>query len=183
MKAIAYLQLYEHCIIILATIRLGHSDVLPCSTLDLVDYCAGSWKATLQPRESSRVARHNSCELDQCAGNAGSRSLIGGLVQQKQAPMRKQRREIQKLIAEARYDDLLELLEPAVAAEHLRLHGGDVSAAGKALCTPFPTRPLIESYVFGQAERVLRTLRFAGLIGSRQDLLERLKRTTVVLTD
>lgn len=102
---------------------------------------------------------------------------------QNQPRKRQRRREIQGLIAGARYDELLKLLEPAVAAEHVRLHGGDVSAAGRALCTPFPTRPLIESYLFGQAERVLRTLRFAGVIGSRQDLVERLTRTTVLLTD
>ena len=104
-------------------------------------------------------------------------------MRQNQTQKHQRRREIQGLIDAARYDELLELLEPGVAAEHVRLHGGDTSAAGKALCTPFPTRPLIESYVFGKAERVLRTLRYAGLIGSRQNLVERLKRTTVVLTD
>jgi hypothetical protein len=104
-------------------------------------------------------------------------------VQQNQTQKRQRRREIQGLISDARYEELLRLLDPDVAAEHIRLHGGDRSAAGRALCTPFPTRPLIESYMFGKAERVLKTLRFAGLIGSRQDLVERLKRSTVVLVD
>lgn len=77
----------------------------------------------------------------------------------------------------------MQLLEPEVRAEHLRLLGGDVIVAGQALCTPFPVKPMIERYLFDKSDNVLRTLRFTVLIGSRPDLLERLKRATVVLTD
>lgn len=119
--------------------------------------------------------------LDFCSVSYGGDP--GGHVQQVQEQKRQRRREIRALIDGGRYDDLLKLLEPAVAAEHVRLHGGNTAAAAKALCTPFPTRPLIESYLFGKAERVLRTLRYAGLLGSRQDLVERLEQTTLILTD
>lgn len=104
-------------------------------------------------------------------------------MQQTQQRRRQRRREIQGMIAAARYDDLLGLLEPEIAAEHIELHGGDALAAGQSLCVPFPTRPLVEAYVFGNAQRVLKTLRYAGLIGRRQDLLERLRRSTIVLSD
>lgn len=104
-------------------------------------------------------------------------------MQQPHQLRRQRRREIQAMIAAARYDELLGLLEPHIAAEHVELHGGDTQAAGESLCVPFPTRPLVEAYVFGNAERVLKTLRYAGLIGRRQDLVERLSRTTIVLTD
>lgn len=102
---------------------------------------------------------------------------------QSKTSKRQLRKRLGELVAAGRYQELLNMLSPETAAAHIELHDGDIESAGIALCTPYPTRPLIEAYVLGDARRTLRVLQTAKRICQRPDLLERLRTVTIELVD
>jgi hypothetical protein len=102
---------------------------------------------------------------------------------QSKTSRRQIRERLSELVAAGRHQDLLEMLSPETAAAHIALHDGDVESAGAALCTPYPTRPLVEAYVLGDAKQTLRVLQSVKRICQRPDLLERLRSTSIVLVD